>query len=42
MGELEGQKGAWAYVEGGMGAVSLAMARAAREAGVEIFTNKVR
>ncbi|XP_014673153.1 PREDICTED: pyridine nucleotide-disulfide oxidoreductase domain-containing protein 2-like isoform X2 [Priapulus caudatus] len=40
MGELEKQKGIWAYPEGGMGAVSSAIASSARAAGVEIFTNK--
>lgn len=39
MGECEGQRGAWAYVEGGMGAVSQAIAGAAREAGATIHTN---
>ncbi|XP_068111454.1 pyridine nucleotide-disulfide oxidoreductase domain-containing protein 2 isoform X2 [Hyperolius riggenbachi] len=38
MGELEGRKGAWGYVEGGMGMVSTAIARAAEEAGAEIYT----
>lgn len=41
MGELEKEKGVWGYVEGGMGGVSQAMARAARSHGVEIFTEKV-
>jgi phytoene dehydrogenase-like protein len=41
MGELEGIKGAWGYPEGGMGAVTQAMARAALSHGVHIFTNKV-
>uniref|UniRef100_A0A672IKJ9 Pyridine nucleotide-disulfide oxidoreductase domain-containing protein 2 n=1 Tax=Salarias fasciatus TaxID=181472 RepID=A0A672IKJ9_SALFA len=40
MGELEKEKGAWGYVEGGMGGVSQAMARAARSYGVDIFTEK--
>ena len=39
MGEIEGVKGAWGYPEGGMGAVSEAIASAAREAGAEIFLN---
>ena len=39
MGEIEGVKGAWGYPEGGMGAVSEAIAKSAREAGVEIFVN---
>jgi len=41
MGNLEGTKGEWAYVEGGMGALSEAIAQAARHAGVDIFVNKV-
>ncbi|XP_029030879.1 pyridine nucleotide-disulfide oxidoreductase domain-containing protein 2 [Betta splendens] len=40
MGELENEKGAWGYVEGGMGGVSQAIARAARSYGVDIFTEK--
>lgn len=40
MGELEKEKGAWGYVEGGMGGVSQAMASAARSYGVDIFTEK--
>lgn len=39
MGEIEGVKGAWGYPEGGMGAVSEAIAKSAREAGVDIFVN---
>lgn len=42
MGELEGRKGSWGYVEGGMGMVSNAIAKAATEAGAEIYTEKVR
>jgi phytoene dehydrogenase-like protein len=34
-GEVDGHKGAWAAVKGGMGAVTEAMARAARAAGAE-------
>ncbi|XP_073451647.1 pyridine nucleotide-disulfide oxidoreductase domain-containing protein 2-like [Aquarana catesbeiana] len=41
MGELEGRKGSWGYVEGGMGMVSNAIAKAATEAGAEIYTEKV-
>ena len=41
MGELEGQKGAWGYVKGGMGALSEAIAGAARSHGASIFTDKV-
>uniref|UniRef100_A0A3Q3K9S8 Pyridine nucleotide-disulfide oxidoreductase domain-containing protein 2 n=1 Tax=Monopterus albus TaxID=43700 RepID=A0A3Q3K9S8_MONAL len=40
MGELEKETGAWGYVEGGMGAVSQAVASAARSYGVDIFTEK--
>lgn len=38
LGEFEGRRGAWGLVKGGMGAVTEAMAAAAREAGVEIRT----
>lgn len=41
MGELEKEKGAWGYVEGGMGGVSRALASSARSLGVDIFTEKV-
>ena len=41
MGELEGIKGAWGYVEGGMGAVSNAVAKAAVGYGANIFTDIV-
>ena len=41
MGELEKEKGAWGYVEGGMGGVSEAIASSARSRGVDIFTEKV-
>ena len=36
MGTLDGQPGAWGYVEGGMGRVSFALAEAALEAGAVI------
>lgn len=39
MGEAAGQKGVWAYVKGGMGAISQAIAVSARESGAEIVTN---
>jgi phytoene dehydrogenase-like protein len=39
MGETNGQRGVWAYVQGGMGQLSEALARAAREVGVEIRTD---
>jgi phytoene dehydrogenase-like protein len=38
LGTIEGRDGAWAYVQGGMGTVSFALADAAREAGAEIRT----
>ncbi|MEE6486251.1 hypothetical protein FKM82_014554 [Ascaphus truei] len=41
MGELEGKKGSWGYVEGGMGMVSNAIANAAAASGAEIYTDKV-
>nr|XP_033469736.1 pyridine nucleotide-disulfide oxidoreductase domain-containing protein 2-like [Epinephelus lanceolatus] len=40
MGELEKEKGAWGYVEGGMGGVSRAIANSAQSYGVDIFTEK--
>uniref|UniRef100_A0A673G5W6 Pyridine nucleotide-disulfide oxidoreductase domain-containing protein 2 n=1 Tax=Sinocyclocheilus rhinocerous TaxID=307959 RepID=A0A673G5W6_9TELE len=40
MGELEKEKGAWGYVEGGMGGVSESIARSARSLGADIFTNR--
>ena len=36
MGETEGARGVWAYVQGGMGRLSQALAGAARQAGAEI------
>ncbi|RDD38840.1 Pyridine nucleotide-disulfide oxidoreductase domain-containing protein 2 [Trichoplax sp. H2] len=39
MGEVDGIKGAWGYAEGGMGAVSSAIARCAESHGASIFTN---
>ena len=39
MGEAGGSRGVWAYVEGGMGALSDAMAASAKEKGVEIRLN---
>ncbi|NP_001088589.1 pyridine nucleotide-disulphide oxidoreductase domain 2 L homeolog [Xenopus laevis] len=41
MGELEGKKGSWGYVEGGMGMVSQAIAKSAAASGAEIYTEKV-
>ncbi|XP_075360196.1 pyridine nucleotide-disulfide oxidoreductase domain-containing protein 2 [Mycteria americana] len=40
MGELEGRRGAWGYVAGGMGALSQAIARAAAAWGAHIFAEK--
>ncbi|KAH9518498.1 Pyridine nucleotide-disulfide oxidoreductase domain-containing protein 2, partial [Bulinus truncatus] len=40
MGELEGIKGAWGYVEGGMGGVSQAIANCAVDHGANVFCNK--
>ncbi|XP_021436540.1 pyridine nucleotide-disulfide oxidoreductase domain-containing protein 2 [Oncorhynchus mykiss] len=40
MGELEKEKGAWGYVEGGMGGVSKAIASSARSHGADIFTEQ--
>ncbi|KAL4023744.1 pyridine nucleotide-disulfide oxidoreductase domain-containing protein 2-like [Cucumis melo var. makuwa] len=39
MGETDGDRGIWSYVEGGMGSVSMAIANAARDAGAHIITN---
>lgn len=39
MGETNGKRGVWAYVRGGMGGLTLALARAARDLGVEIRTD---
>jgi phytoene dehydrogenase-like protein len=36
MGETDGRRGVWGYVRGGMGGLTLALARAARDLGVEI------
>jgi phytoene dehydrogenase-like protein len=38
-GEVNGKKGAWGHAIGGMGAITQAMANAARERGVEIEVN---
>ncbi|MCL4115996.1 UNVERIFIED_CONTAM: hypothetical protein GTU68_012207 [Idotea baltica] len=40
MAQTNGIKGAWGFPEGGMGAVTQAMARAAEEAGVHLFVNQ--
>src|SRR5205085_9893880 len=39
MGECDGVRGVWGYVRGGMGALSNAIASAAKERGAEIKTN---
>lgn len=39
MGEAAGKSGVWAYVEGGMGAISDAIARSAVESGAQIACN---
>ncbi|HXW51611.1 MAG TPA: NAD(P)/FAD-dependent oxidoreductase, partial [Candidatus Acidoferrales bacterium] len=39
MGETNGKRGVWAYVKGGMGGLTQALARAAQDLGVEIRTN---
>ena len=39
MGECDGVRGVWGYVRGGMGALSNAIAAAARERGVDIMVN---
>jgi phytoene dehydrogenase-like protein len=38
MGTIEGRPGSWGYVKGGMGLISVAIARAAHEAGAVIAT----
>ena len=39
MGETNGHRGVWAYVRGGMGGLTQALAKAAKDLGVEIRTN---
>jgi phytoene dehydrogenase-like protein len=39
MGETNGKRGVWAYVKGGMGGLTQALARAATDLGVEIRTD---
>lgn len=39
VGQLDGKKGAWGLVKGGMGAITQAMAQSAEAKGVEIRTN---
>jgi phytoene dehydrogenase-like protein len=38
LGEIDGRRGAWGHVRGGMGAISLAIARSAQAAGATIRT----
>jgi phytoene dehydrogenase-like protein len=40
LGELEGRRGAWGHAVGGMGAISSALAAAAKAHGVEIMTGE--
>ena len=42
MGELEGRRNSWGYVEGGMGNISASIAAAAQSLGAEISTKTVR
>ncbi|KAK9678430.1 hypothetical protein RND81_11G210600 [Saponaria officinalis] len=39
MGQTDGDRNVWSHVEGGMGSVSLALSKAAQEAGACILTN---
>ncbi|KAK7346432.1 hypothetical protein VNO80_20951 [Phaseolus coccineus] len=39
MGETDGERGIWSYVEGGMGSISEAIGNAAIEAGAHVVTN---
>ena len=41
MGETEGRRHSWSYVEGGMGGVSSAIAASAKSHGAEIVTGMV-
>lgn len=41
MGELQGLRNVWAYVQGGMGGVSRAIARAAESLGATLVTEAV-
>lgn len=41
MGELDKRPGVWAFVVGGMGGVSQAIAKAAKSYGADIFTSCV-
>ena len=42
MGEFDGRRNTWCYVEGGMGSVSMAIAKAAQLYGADLYTEKVR
>ena len=39
MGECQGKRGVWAYVKGGMGKISEALAKSAESCGTSIFTD---
>ncbi len=39
LGQLNGHRGAWGYVRGGMGSIAAALARSGEDYGVKIFTN---
>ncbi|KAI4385136.1 hypothetical protein MLD38_003195 [Melastoma candidum] len=39
MGETDGVRGIWSYVEGGMGSVSMSICKSAQGAGADILTN---
>jgi phytoene dehydrogenase-like protein len=39
MGETNGKRGVWSYVKGGMGGLTQALARAAKDLGVDIMTD---
>ena len=41
MGEIDGIRNAWGYAEGGNGAVSMAIAKAAESHGATLATNSV-
>jgi hypothetical protein len=41
MGGVDGQRGAWAFVIGGMGAVSDSIARSASSRGAQLYVNAV-
>jgi len=39
IGELDGEKGCWGFAEGGMGSVSMAIAKSAKSHGADLFVN---